>query len=55
MIHSELQRSGKFDVDVDVDVDDDEVEGVWKEVVKTYSKAYATTAIHESEYPHRKY
>jgi len=34
MIHSELHRSGKFDDD-----DDDEVEGVWKEVVKTYSES----------------
>jgi len=47
MIHSELHRSGKFD--------DDEVRGVWKEVVKTYSKAYANIATHESEYPCTKY
>jgi len=47
MIHSELHRSGKSD--------DDEVGGVWKEVVKTYSKACANIAIHECEYLHKKY
>jgi len=47
MVHSELHRSGKFD--------DDEVGGVRKEVVKTYSKAYANIATHESEYPRTKY
>jgi len=51
MIHSELHRSGKFDDDDN----DDEVGGVWKEVVKTYSKAYANTATHASEYSRRKY